>query len=127
MMAPQVEQLGASPISYMLRIASDAWNKPRSRKVGPWLESDAAIDDCASGGMLPLGADVLPIPLSLSLKRDISSANFESCLWVVRSSSGSTSGRIVGDSGSGEACGASPANSVNCSPERKRKFSQRKM
>jgi hypothetical protein len=77
MMAPQVEQLGASPISYMPRIASDAWNKPRSCKAGPLLESDAAMDDCVSGGMLPEGADVLPIPLSL--RRDISWANFESC------------------------------------------------
>src|SRR6476659_2625899 len=128
MIAPQVEQLGASPISYMLRIALEAWKRPRSCNVGPLLDgAEAVIDDWASGGMLPPGADVLPIPLSLSLRRYISSANLESCLCVAESSSGSSSGRIVGDSGRGAACGARPANNVNCSPDRKRRFSQRKM
>lgn len=61
MMAPQVEQLGASPISYMLRIASDAWKRPRSCKAGVLLEDEVVLG--ASGGMLPPGADVLPMPV----------------------------------------------------------------
>jgi hypothetical protein len=76
-MAPQVEQLGASPISYMLRIASDAWNRPRSCNEGELL----GVDETAlvvSGGTLLAGAEVLPMPVYIRF--DISSARRDSCL-----------------------------------------------
>ena len=60
-MAPHVEQLGASPISYMPRIASDAWKSPRSCKDGVLLDDEALL--VASGAMLLPGAEVLPIPV----------------------------------------------------------------
>jgi len=74
MMAPHVEQLGASPISYMLRIASEAWKRPRSCNAGALLEEEAVLVD--SGGTLPPGADVLPMPVYERLA--ISSARRES-------------------------------------------------
>ena len=61
MMAPQVEQLGASPISYIPRIASEAWKSPRSCNDGELLEDDGEL--VGSGAMLPPGAEVLPIPV----------------------------------------------------------------
>ena len=96
-MAPQVEQLGASPISYMLRIASDAWKRPRSCNAGVLLEAEAA--PVASGGMLPPGAEVLPMPVYD--RRAISSARRES--WLCSVGSVSLSARMVGVSGRGAA------------------------
>ena len=60
-MAPQVEQLGASPISYMPRMASEAWKRPRSCNAGMPLEDEAAPRGLRR--MLPPGAEVLPMPV----------------------------------------------------------------
>ncbi len=54
MMAPQVAQLGASPMSYMDFMASATWMMPRSSNVGREADPSAALrDDNKGSGAIP--------------------------------------------------------------------------
>lgn len=101
MMAPQVWQLGASPISYRPRIASETW----TAGLVALLAESRSLDSLRSLGMTP----GVGVPMALE---------------AVRSPMVPSTGTLPG---MGMAAGVSPLKSDSWCPERKRSWSQRKM